>query len=252
MVKIPFPNLILPPEPHQTPTPPSKAAPISSKNQFEREAWAQNQVICGVDEVGRGCLAGPLVTAAVILHPGKAPHHLRDSKLMTPEELTSSTSWVFKNSWFGYGIITPGQIDQVNIYQATLLAMKRAVIQAISACPQRPSAILVDAMPLKLLFSGYEDIKVHHFPKAESKSSSVAAASIIAKVKRDALMRRLESSFPGYHLGAHKGYATDAHCSAIRNHGASIIHRTSFLDKILVQEVTQLSLMSTPSSASGF
>jgi ribonuclease HII len=126
--------------------------------------------------------------------------------------------------------------------------MKRAVIQAIAACPQRPSAILVDAMPLKLLFSGYQDIQVHHFPKAESKSSSVAAASIIAKVKRDALMKRLDVSFPGYHLGAHKGYATDTHCSAIRAQGASIIHRVSFLDKILAEQATQLSLMSIENS----
>ena len=94
-------------------------------------------------------------------------------------------------------------------------------------------AILVDAMPLKLSFSGYEHIAVHHFTKGESKSSSIAAASIIAKVKRDALISRLDPLFPGYQLASHKGYATDTHCVAVRAHGKSIIHRSTFLENIL-------------------
>jgi len=221
---------------------PSAAPSSIRKDQYEKAAWAQNRVICGVDEVGRGCLAGPLVTAAVILHPGRTARHLKDSKLMSPEELAYSARWVLENSWYGYGMVTHTKIDQCNIYQATLLAMRRAVIQAILAASECPTAILVDAMPLTLPLSGFQEIPIHHFPKAESKSSSVAAASIIAKVKRDALMQRLDGTFPGYHLAAHKGYATASHCTAVQSLGPSIIHRKSFLDKVL-QPAEQLSLV---------
>lgn len=203
------------------------------KNQYEKEAWTASQVVCGIDEVGRGCLAGPVVTAAVILHPNKTSRLLKDSKILTKEELAKGAAWVLKNSWFGYGIISHHQIDLHNIYQATLIAMKRAVMQAFMTCPRRPSCILVDAMPLKLTLSSYNTIQIHSFTKGESLSISIAAASIIAKVKRDELMSRLDRVIPGYRLAEHKGYATDTHCQAVRQEGRSLLHRTSFLSKIL-------------------
>ena len=199
------------------------------KNSYELSAWQDNRVVCGVDEVGRGCLAGPLITAAVILHPGANSPQLKDSKVLTPEKLALAADWIVQHSWYGYGIVDQSVIDSCNIYQATLIAMKRAVVQAIAGCPLRPNAILVDAMPLKLASTGFEDIPVHHFPKAESLSCSVAAASILAKVKRDALMQRLDGVISGYGFAAHKGYATDVHCTALRAQGKSILHRNSFL-----------------------
>ncbi len=210
-----------------------KKQPAITKNCFEKEAWALGNFVCGIDEVGRGCLAGPVVTAAVILHPNKLSNILKDSKVLSKEELLKGYAWVINNSWYGYGIVSHDQIDTHNIYQATLIAMKRAVMQAFIACPYRPSTIVVDAMPLKLNFSSYQDIAIHSFIKGESLSSSIAAASIIAKVKRDALISRFDSIIPGYKFSEHKGYATDLHCNAVRNEGPSIIHRTSFLSKIL-------------------
>ncbi len=209
----------------------TRILPKIRKNSFELDAWERESVVCGVDEVGRGCLAGPLVSAAVILHPGKKSPLLKDSKILTKPELIKGYNWIIKNSWFGYGIISPQEIDKHNIYQANLIVMKRAVMQAFMACPLRPSAVLVDAMPLRL--SSHPDISIHYFPKGEQWSCSIAAASIIAKVKRDGLMHQFEPAFPGYKLNAHKGYSTKTHCKAVRDIGRSIIHRVSFLNKVI-------------------
>ncbi len=199
------------------------------KDQFERAAWEAGQLVCGVDEVGRGCLAGPVVVGACILYPGKSSRKVKDSKLLTEDERQAAYNWIIKNSWYGIGIVTPTQIDTYNIYQATLIAMKRAVMQVMAACPKRPNMVLIDAMPLKLNGENYKDITVHYFPQGERKSSSIAAASIIAKVRRDALMTRMEQVIPGYGFASHKGYATDVHCTALRASGKTIIHRNSFL-----------------------
>lgn len=206
--------------------------PVLNKNQYEQEAWGENGVICGVDEVGRGCLAGPVVVAAAILHQGALSDQVRDSKLLSKQELLTAYDWIMNHAWYGIGILSHAHIDGLNIYQATLTAMKRAVMQVLTQSPYRPKAVVIDAMPLQLRFSGYEDIAVHHFPKGETLSVSIAAASIIAKVKRDTIMSRLEPLFPGFALQQHKGYATDVHCCAIRTHGRTIIHRLSFLNNI--------------------
>ena len=210
---------------------------IFNKNHYEFAAWAEQKVVCGIDEVGRGCLAGPLVTAAVILPPGKlSQEHLKDSKIMTELERLKAARWIEKRCWYGLGIVNHRIIDQYNIWQATLLAMKRALLHAISSCPLELNAILIDAMPLKLFDTSYGSLPVYHFPKGERKSSSIAAASIIAKVKRDELMTKFERIFPGYHLGEHKGYGTQKHTTAIREISYSIIHRQSFLGKTLPPE----------------
>ena len=134
--------------------------------------------------------------------------------------------------WYGYGVASHRAIDRHNIYQATLLAMKRALVNLVASSPTLPSAILIDAMPLKLHDTAFANIPVHHFIKGESKSSSIAAASILAKVKRDAILTQLEPVFPGYHLGQHKGYSTATHIQAVLKLEKSIIHRNSFLTKI--------------------
>lgn len=204
-----------------------------AKNSHEKEAWALQRVVCGIDEVGRGCLAGPLVTAAVMLHPNKTHRMLKDSKLMTEAERIKAAAWIVKNSWFSYGIVHHRLIDQHNIWQATLIAMKRAVINLLTIAPHRPESVLIDAMPLKLAGSSFADIPVHHFNKGESLSSSIAAASILAKVKRDRMMTQLDAIIPGYALAQHKGYSTPSHQKAVRDLEASIIHRQSFIKKLL-------------------
>ncbi len=210
-------------------TPHPRLELIFKKNSFEREFWASGKLVCGIDEVGRGCLAGPLVTAACLLFPGHNSRLLKDSKVMTEAERLKAYAWLMKNSWHGVGIVHHRIIDKYNIWNATLLAMKRALLHAISSCPAQPEIILVDAMPLELSDTSYLGIPVRHFYKGESKSSSIAAASIIAKVTRDAMMTRLDRVFPGYHLAQHKGYSTQLHQTAIREQKPTIIHRTHFL-----------------------
>jgi len=200
-----------------------------NKNHFEHAAWAENKLICGIDEVGRGCLAGPVVVSAVILHPGKKHQLLKDSKIMTQEEREKAYSWIIKNSWHVTASLHHRAIDTHNIYQATLRAIRRAFMQLMThGCPQ-PSKIVIDAMPLKLENTAFSDINVFYFPFGEKKSTSIAAASIVAKVTRDRLMMHFDAAIPGYFLAAHKGYATPKHRILLQNLGHSVIHRINFL-----------------------
>ncbi len=200
------------------------------KDHFERGEWQENRLVCGIDEVGRGCLAGPVVVAAAILFPNKKSSLIKDSKLLDAEQLQKAYKWLLRNSWHSVALVNHRDIDIYNIYYATLRAMKRATMQLFSNCPEKPSIILVDAMPLNLAKTSYEQIPLYHFPFGESKSSSIAAASILAKVKRDELMRRMSTSFPQYHFARHKGYCTKLHQEAVSKHGRSIIHRLRFLE----------------------
>lgn len=199
---------------------------------IERAIWQDGGVVCGVDEVGRGCLAGPLVTAAVVLHPGARCTLLKDSKVMCPVEREHAAHWIFQHSWFAWGMVSHDEIDSFNIYQATLRAMRRAVCNVLSIMPEMPRLIVVDAMPLTFGWGELNKIQVQHFPFGESRSISIAAASIIAKVHRDALMRRIDGIVPGYLLAEHKGYATAGHRHCVSCNGRSILHRDSFLKNI--------------------
>ena len=201
------------------------------KNFFENAAWENNTVVCGIDEVGRGCLAGPLITAATILSPKASHPLLRDSKELSRKELEQAYRWIIKNAKFSIGIASNHEIDKYNIWHATLIAMKRAFLQLTTSKNIIPSAILVDAMPLNLSDTAYKKIPIHHFPKGESISTSIAAASIIAKVTRDKIMDKLDVFFPGYQLKNHKGYGTKIHKDALNAHKRTIIHRISFLHK---------------------
>lgn len=204
------------------------------KNSYEIDAWKSGSVICGIDEVGRGCFAGPLVTAAAILHPGRKHPLLKDSKLLDKPELLEAYAWLLKNSWFSLGIVHSRIVDQQNVWQATLVAMKKALVHLMATCPIKPSLVIVDAMPLNLNDTGFLSLDVHHFPKGESKSISIAAASIIAKVRRDALMTTLSPVFPGYGFERHKGYGTQVHRQAIKDLEPTIIHRTTFLNSTII------------------
>jgi ribonuclease HII len=199
------------------------------KDLFEREAWQKGQVIIGVDEVGRGCLAGPLVTAAVAIKTGKTSRLLKDSKLLDPEQREKAFAWIVENAVYSVGIVNHQVVDDCNIWQATLKTMKKAVLHLGIQLPKHPEAILVDAMPLRLSNTSYAAVPVHHFPFGESKSSSIAAASIVAKVTRDRLMQLIDPLFRCYNLARHKGYATKEHQKALEMYGNSIIHRKSFI-----------------------
>lgn len=204
-----------------------KQALAIKKNQFEMLAWEQKTTVIGVDEVGRGCLAGPLVTAAVMLPIGKTNPLLKDSKIMDLDERLKAYAWIIRNCAYQVAIVHNRIIDEHNIWQATLIAMKKAVVNLLAQDIPRPSAVLVDAMPLKL--HNITTAPVYYFPKGERKSSSIAAASIVAKVTRDILMEKFDAVIPGYKLGQHKGYSTSCHMDAIIAQRHSIIHRVSFL-----------------------
>lgn len=203
------------------------------KNLFELAAWQEKFVVVGIDEVGRGCLAGPVVAAAVILPVNKDYYMLKDSKLMTARERQAAFLWISQHCSYGVGIVHHRIVDAYNIRQATFIAMKKAFLNLMVVAQQRPSAILVDAMPLNLSDTAFYDIPVHHFNFGEKRSSSIAAASIVAKVIRDAMVESLNATLPGYSWDKNKGYGTAAHTTAIQKHQHSIIHRVTFLKKFL-------------------
>lgn len=202
------------------------------KNSHEMSAWQQQSVVVGIDEVGRGCIAGPVVAAAVILPLNKAHRKLKDSKIMTQQEREEAFQWIAKHCAYGVGIVHHRIIDQRNIYQATLIAMKKALVNLLAVSPLRPIAVLTDAMPLDLSDTHFDDMNVYYFPKGESKSSSIAAASIVAKVTRDAMMGLYDVAIPGYTWADNKGYRTPVHKRAVKEGQHSIIHRMRFLANI--------------------
>ena len=183
---------------------------------FERQCFGP---VCGVDEAGRGPLAGPVVAAAVILTPARIPEGLNDSKALSSKQRELLLNAIEKNAQIGIGIAEPEEIDRVNILGATLIAMRRAVL----ALPALPEMALIDGNKLPELPCAAQAII-----KGDSRSLSIAAASIVAKVTRDRLMIEADTRFPGYGLAGHKGYPTKAHIDAVNRLGASPIHRRSF------------------------
>lgn len=178
------------------------------------------KVIAGIDEAGRGPLAGPVVAAAVILPPDLKIPGLRDSKKV-PEAERSALFWSILSSSVdvGVGIIEHDEIDRVNILQATMLAMKNAVADLSIS----PNALIIDALALPSV-----PVKQFSIIKADSKSASVAAASLIAKYVRDRVMLRYHSLYPAYNFERHKGYGTKEHLHLLELHGPCAIHRKSF------------------------
>ena len=190
------------------------------------------QYIAGVDEVGRGPLAGPVVTAAVILDPNRPILGLADSKKITEKrrEILAAIIKQHALAW-AIGRAEPEEIDQLNILQATLLAMKRAV-ESLSIVP---SHALVDGNQAPNLMCPVTTII-----KGDQTEPAIAAASIIAKVSRDKEMILMEESFPGYGFAKHKGYPTKMHQDALMKLGVSEIHRRSFKPVQLVIEAHNL------------
>ncbi len=177
------------------------------------------QYIVGIDEVGRGPLAGPVTVAAVILKPHWFAAGLNDSKKVTPKHREELSHRILEEA-VDVSIVSlpPEEIDSYNIYQATLMAMYKAV----KNLKVKPDGVIVDAMPLHFDFP---TVSLIH---GDAKSASVAAASIVAKVHRDHMMEEYDREYPGYGFAQNKGYGTAEHIDAIRNFGITPIHRLSF------------------------
>ena len=208
------------------------------KNSFELAAWQDQNIVVGIDEVGRGCFAGPVVAAAVILPLNKPHRMLKDSKKMTPEEREKAFVWIHQHCQYGVGIVHHRLIDEHNIWQASRMAMKKALLNLLEVSGKQPVMILTDAMPLDMADTHCDHIPVYYFTKGESRSSSIAAASIVAKVTRDAMMNLYDQTIPGYQWSSNKGYGTEAHKQALQKHSHSLVHRMSFLQKLMRGEGT--------------
>lgn len=188
---------------------------------FERVLWRSGvERIAGVDEAGIGPLAGPVVAAAVVFPPDTAINGIDDSKQLDADRRAElAVSIRSRAAGVGIGLVEVEEIDRINIYQAGILALRRAV----EALPLSPQHVLVDARRIPDL-----EVPQNSFNKGDGINFSIAAASIIAKTHRDALMEHLDRRYPAYGLARHKGYSTPQHQRAIREHGPSPIHRRSF------------------------
>jgi ribonuclease HII len=175
--------------------------------------------VAGVDEVGRGCLFGPVVAGAVILSPDRPIRGLNDSKLLEPERREVLAERIHERAiaW-AVAAVDSAAIDAINIYQASRLAMRKAIEQLRPA----PDFLLIDAVPIDL------PVPQRSLIKGDMRCHAIAAASIVAKVYRDALMCIWDEVFPGYGLASHKGYSTPEHWKALRELGPTPLHRLSF------------------------
>jgi len=177
--------------------------------------------VAGLDEVGRGALAGPVVAAAVILDPAApVPEGLDDSKKLTPRQRERIAEELRQRAvCYAYGLVGPEEIDATNI----LIATRRAMLQALEGLRPCADFLLIDALQLREC-----ELPQKAIIRGDSASASIAAASVLAKTYRDALMREYDAEFPAYGFARHVGYGTRAHWSALRDHGCCPIHRRSF------------------------
>ncbi len=196
---------------------------------IEGEARAEGHLrIAGVDEVGRGCVAGPVYAGAVVFEDVRALPGLDDSKALLPEVRESLALRIrAAAACAAVGAATAAEIDAIGIVAATFLAMRRAL--ELVCASGRPSLVLVDAFRIPGL-----EISQRSYIRGDGRVASIAAASIVAKVARDARMDELERRFPVYGFGSHRGYATPEHLSALRRHGPCPEHRLTF-DRVVVR-----------------
>jgi len=200
--------------------PESTSATFRCEATLERELHARGfSAVAGVDEVGRGCLFGPVVAGAVILSPDRPVRGLNDSKLLEPERREVLAERIRERAvaW-AVAAVDSATIDAINIYQASRLAMRKAIEQLRPA----PDFLLIDAVPIDL------PLPQRSLIKGDARCHAIAAASIVAKVYRDALMCVWDEVFPAYGLAAHKGYSTPEHWKALQEFGPTPLHRLSF------------------------
>lgn len=210
----------------------------------EKQAWLTGaKLIAGVDEVGRGSLFGPVVAAAVILDPAYRIRGLRDSKLL-PRERREVLAARIREHAIAWAItaVDAARIDQINIYQASRVAMRQAALQLQPV----PDYLLIDAVKLDC------DLPQRSIIHGDALSASIAAASILAKVERDRMICQWDPVFPMYGLASNKGYSTARHIAALREHGPSPLHRQSFApvwNAPVPQEQLQFMLEQEPHAA---
>ena len=197
--------------------------------EIENSLYAEGyKMICGVDEAGRGPLAGPVCAAAVILPKGLELPGLNDSKKLTDKKRRELFPIIKEQAIaYGIGLASHEEIDEINILQATYLAMERAIAQLEG----KADFALIDGNRAKDF-----GLPLRTVVKGDSLSASIAAASVLAKVTRDDIMTEMAEKYPEYGFEVHKGYGTKAHYDALRAHGHSEIHRLSFLKKFYGQE----------------
>ena len=197
-----------------------ETARIYQLQQYERD-YEKEGLICGIDEVGRGPLAGPVVAGAVILPKNCEILYLNDSKQLSAEKREQLYDIILEHAVaVGIGIVSPQRIDEINILQATYEAMR----QAIEKLNPQPAVLLNDAVRIP-------QVAIQQVPiiKGDAKSVSIAAASIVAKVTRDRMMEQYEEVFPGYGFARNKGYGSKEHIEALQTIGPTAIHRRSFI-----------------------
>lgn len=188
---------------------------------YENELYSEGiKYIGGVDEVGRGPLIGPVVACCCVLPKGFKLEGLTDSKKLTEKKRDEYYEYLIQNTIYGLGIIDAEKIDEVNIYEATKLAMYEAINNVRKQIDLE--YVLIDAMPLNL------DIPTNSIIKGDAKSISIAAASVIAKVTRDRMMIELDKKYPMYGYAKHKGYPTKAHIEAMHKYGLIDGYRKSY------------------------
>jgi ribonuclease HII len=198
----------------------AERARLEQMREYEHQ-YASYKAICGIDEAGRGPLAGPVVAGAVILVPDCEILYLNDSKKLSPKRREELFAEIQEKavSW-SVGIVDAGEIDRINILQATYEAMRKA----IAGLKLVPDLLLNDAVVIPEVET--EQVKII---KGDAKSVSIAAASILAKVTRDRMMEQYDALYPEYGFAKHKGYGTAAHMAALQKHGLCPIHRKTFL-----------------------
>ena len=200
---------------------------IYKMEEFERQN-EEKGYICGIDEVGRGPLAGPVMAGAVILPPNCDILYLNDSKQLSEKKREELYDIIMEKAIaVGIGAATPARIDEINILQADYEAMA----QAVGKLTVKPDVLLIDAVHIPQL-EAYEQISII---KGDAKSVSIAAASIVAKVTRDRLMKELDAQYPAYGFAQNKGYGSAEHIAALKKYGPCPLHRRSFIGHFVPQ-----------------
>ena len=197
---------------------------IENLKKYEKE-YAGYTYICGIDEVGRGPLAGPVVAGAVVLPADAQILYLNDSKKLSEKKRELLYDEIMEKALaVGIGMASPARIDEINILQATYEAMRAAIKEVEKKLGTKPEVLLNDAVTIP-------EVSIRQVPivKGDAKSVSIAAASIVAKVTRDRMMVEYDKVLPGYDLASNKGYGTKAHIAALKELGPTPIHRASFI-----------------------
>ncbi len=190
---------------------------MKTENEYENKYWAENKLVIGIDEAGRGPLAGPLVVAGVVFPTGYDTGDIYDSKKLSAKKRDELYDLILKDAlYYNIQIVNEKTIDELNILQATRSAMTKIAIDA------NVDVVLTDAMKL------YIDKDVIDIIKGDQKSGSIAAGSILAKVTRDRIMEELDKIYPEYDFKKNKGYPTADHLAALKQYGPTKIHRFSY------------------------